>query len=180
MRSRIVFLVGVCALLAAGLVFVGCGSSDGEELLVAEGEQLDLDGLIYNVAITRFLNPDDTEDAEYLVGQDPPEPGTSYLGVFLTIRNHSDEPLRSSYDYLVASSGEGEYFPLQSESPYALPIGDDVPPLSKFPIPNSTPATGPIEGSMLLFLVDDSISESRPLRLEIGGEDEVSEIELDI
>ena len=43
---------------------------------VVEGEPLELGDLQYNVQLTRFLNPDDTEDAEYLVGQPPPTPGT--------------------------------------------------------------------------------------------------------
>ena len=49
----------------------------GEPAEVVEGEPLELGELDYNVQITRFLNPDDAEDAEYLVGQPPRRPGTS-------------------------------------------------------------------------------------------------------
>lgn len=180
MRTRIALLTALCA-LAAGLVVAGCGSSgEQEELESAEGQHVELGGLIYNVAITRFLNPDDTEDAEYLVGQEPPEPGQSYLGVFLTVINRGEETLPSADGYVVASSGDTRYFPLSSESPYALEIGAEVPGEDKLPTPDSTAATGPIEGSMLVFLVDDAISESRPLRLEIESGDETHEVELDI
>ena len=43
------------------------------------------------VQITRFLNPDDAEDAEYLVGQPPPPPGKVYLGVFMVVTNETDD-----------------------------------------------------------------------------------------
>ncbi len=46
-----------------------CGEEEESE--VVEGEPIEVAGLEYNVQITRFLNPDDTEDAEYLVGQPP-------------------------------------------------------------------------------------------------------------
>src|SRR5262245_21908826 len=110
MRTRIALLTALCA-LAAGLVVAGCGSENAqEELEAAEGQHLEIGGLIYNVAITRFLNPDDTEDSEYLVGQDPPEPGKSYLGVFLTIVNRGEDTLPSADGFVVASSGEARYF----------------------------------------------------------------------
>ena len=43
--------------------------------------------------ITRFLNPDDDEDAEYLVGQPAPAPGTSTSGVFMRIENQTEDEL---------------------------------------------------------------------------------------
>ena len=55
----------LAAILVAGALGA-CGSEE-EETQVAEGEPLELGGLSYNVQLTRFLNPDDAEDAEYLV-----------------------------------------------------------------------------------------------------------------
>lgn len=179
MPSRLLISAAACLAIAAGLL-AGCGSDEEDHLAVVEGEQLHLDGLTYNVAITRFLNIQDTEDSEYLVGQDPPEPGTSYLGVFLTILNQGEEELPSADGFTVISSEEVRFDPLVTESPYALPVGDPIPAKGRLPIPNSTAATGPIEGSMLVFLVDDAVSESRPLRLEIEGDTETGEVELDI
>ncbi len=49
------------------------------------------------------------------------------------------------------------------------------------PAPDTVAAAGPTQGALILFLVDDDVSEERPLELEIesaaGGE---GLIELDI
>ena len=60
------------------LPLAGCGD-DEPELDVIEGEPIEADDVSYNVVISRFLNPDDTEDEGYLVGQPPPPPGRAVL-----------------------------------------------------------------------------------------------------
>lgn len=172
----------VAAILAAALaatVFVSaCGEEHHTE--VVEGQPLVLGELRYNVAITRFLNPDDVEDSEYLVGQPPAPPGESYLGVFLTIKNDSDEDQPSASEYTVVDTTGATFEPIETESPYALDIGGTVPGESQLPIPDSTAATGVIEGAMLLFLVADEVAESRPLELEVSSPAGDGTIELDI
>jgi hypothetical protein len=42
-----------------------------------------------------------------------------------------------------------------------------VPAEGQVPLPNTTAATGPNQGSLLIFVVDDAVSDNRPLRLEI-------------
>ena len=125
--------------------------------------------LSYNVGLTRFLNPDDNEDAEYLVGLPQAEPGTEYLGVFLTIENETEDQLPSAPAYTV-----------DSESPYALDIAAEVPGEGELPLPDTTAATGPNHGSLLIFLVDDEVSENRPLRLAVEGGESTGEVVLDI
>jgi hypothetical protein len=173
-------------LLAAGLV--ACGEEDpagvgGTSVVHAEaveGEPLELGELGYNVGITRFLNPDDLEDAEYLVGLPDPEPATAYLGVFMTIENESDVARPSASNYLVSDTTGAEFEPVESESPYALDIGAEVPAEGELPLPNTTAQTGPNHGSMLVFLVDDTVSDNRPLVLEVEGFEGDGEIILDI
>ncbi len=181
MRAKVAFTLGLVALLAA-VPLAACGEKEGEEALEAvEGEPLHLEELIYNVAITRFLNPNEISDAEYLVGQ-PPEPtGESYLGVFLRITNEDDEETVESADaYAVTDAGGRIYEPLESESPYALEIGAPVPPDGALPEADTTAAEGPIQGAMLLFLVDDDVSEERPLELEVEAASDTGRVELDI
>ena len=103
----------------------GCGEEPTSE--VAEGEPIELAGLKYNIQITRFLNPDDAEDKEYLVGQPPLKPGNAYLGVFMVIKNPSDEERPSATDFTVVDTLHNEYEPVESESPYALDIGSPGP-----------------------------------------------------
>lgn len=179
MRRRALPIVALAAVLGLGVMLGACGVEEHTE--VVEGQPLELGELRYNVAITRFLNPDDVEDSEYLVGEPPAPPGKSYLGVFLTITNESDDEAYPSADeYVVNDTTGAEYHPVESESPYALEIGATVPADGKLPIPDSTAAVGAIEGAMLLFLVDDRVSESRPLKLEIDSAAGAGEVELDI
>ena len=180
MRAKVVFILGLVALLVA-VPLSACGEKEGEDALHAdEGEPLHLGDLIYNVAITRLLNPNETSDAEYLEGQ-PPEPaGQSYLGVFLLIKNdNEDESVPSAENYVVTDAGDRGYESLESDSPYALDVGAIVPADGTIPAQDTTAAAGPIQGAMLLFLVDDDVSEARPLELEIEG-DETGVVELDI
>ena len=67
------FALSMLAGLALSSAVAGCGEEELTE--VVEGEPIELAGLDYNVQITRFLNPDDAEDAQYLVGQPPPPRG---------------------------------------------------------------------------------------------------------
>ena len=179
MRPRI---APIAALALALVMLAGALSACGEEETteVAEGEPLEMGGLAYNIQITRFLNPDDNEDAEYLVGQPPPPPGKEYLGVFLVIENDGDEPLPSASGYTVIDTIDAEYEFVESESPYALDVGAEVPAEGQLPLPDTTAATGPNQGSLLIFEVDDGVSDNRPLELEIETSDGTGKVILDI
>jgi hypothetical protein len=168
----------LAALVAAVALVSGCGEESHSE--VVEGEPLELGGLNYNIAITRFLNPDDVEDAEYLEGQAPPPEGMEYLGVFLTIRNETDKALASAESYTVVDTTGAEYEPIEAENPYTLEIGTIVPANGVVPQPGSTAANSAIQGAMLLFLVEQEVSENRPLELEIVSGDEEGKVALDI
>jgi hypothetical protein len=192
----------IALLLAATAVTLLAGCRHGEEELdVVEGEPVQLGELRYNVQITRFLNPEDAEDEGYLVGQEQPPPGEAYLGVFLTVENEGDSAIELPDDFRVVDTEGVEYEPIPSPSPYALELArrgglaeeeaaageiSDLEPLSvpaggNIPGPDTTAAEGPIGGAMLLFLVDDVVTENRPLELEIPGpEGETGHVELDI
>lgn len=177
MRLRLATILVCLSALAA--VLGACGEE--EEIHVVEGEPLELGELGYNVSLTRFLNPEDVEDAEYLVGLDPAPAGQAYLGVFLTIENHSDEEAAPSADeYVVLDTDQRPFEPIESRSPYALDVGATVPAGGELPLPDSTAASGPTQGSLLTFLVDQQVTENRPLELEIDAPDGTGTVELDI
>jgi hypothetical protein len=179
MRPRIALTAALAlALIVLAGALSACGAEDAAEAV--EGEPIEVAGLEYNVQITRFLNPDDTEDAEYLVGQPPPESGTEYLGVFMVIENQTGDARPSADDYTVVDTLDQEFKPAESESPYALEIGAEVPADGLLPIPDTSAATGPNKGSLVIFPVSDGVSENRPLTLEIHTFDGDAEIILDI
>lgn len=168
------------ALLALALPVAGCGAEE-EELDVIEGEPIESDDVSYNVVISRFLNPDDTEDEAYLVEQPPPPPDEQYFGVFMQVANEGEEGVALPSEMTVSDTVGTEYEPLETVSPYALPLGSTLAPGEELPIPNSIAADGPTQGSLILFLVEEASTENRPLELEIPlPSGKVGVVELDI
>jgi hypothetical protein len=177
-RSRL-GLVAVLVLVAGALV-AGCGE-DEEDHEVVEGEPVELGELLYNVQITRFLNPSDPEDEAYLRGQPRVPPDEDYLAVFMTVDNEGDEPQQLPEEMRTTDTRDNTYEPLRSDSEYALELGVAVPPGDEVPAPDTPAASGPIQGGMVLFRVDRAVTENRPIELHIpseSGEDAL--VELDI
>jgi hypothetical protein len=159
----------------------GCGEEEKEN--VVEGEPLELSDLKLNVQITRFLNPSDREDGDYLAGQQvPPPAGQEYLGVFIEIDNEGSEDARlpTAADLSVVDTTGQAYEALDSDSPFALDLGGNIDAHSEVPAPDTPAAGGPTQGSIVLFLVPANVGENRPLELEISYRGEDGTIELDI
>jgi hypothetical protein len=172
-------ILALAASLLALALLGGCGTE--EEGHAVEGEALEVDGLSYNVQITRFLNPADAEDRNYLAGQEPAPQGQEYLGVFMRVESDSEQAETVPDGIEIRTSRGNVYEPVESESPFALQLGSQLEPGARIPAANTPAASGPIKGAMLLFLVDDSSTENRPLELEIPGRDgEAGKIELDL
>jgi hypothetical protein len=177
---RLTRLALVAALLSGALGVAGCGE-DEEELDVMEGEPVELGELRYNVQITRFLNPSDPEDRAYLVGQPDAGRADEYLGVFMTIENEGDSSVQLPDEMTVVDTRDNKYDPRESESVYALELGATLEGGDELPAPDTPAATGPINGAMVLFLVNRSVTENRPIELEIpSSTGEEARVELDI
>jgi hypothetical protein len=170
--------------LSLAVVLVGAaGCGEEEKKNVVEGEPLELSDLKLNVQITRFLNPSDREDGDYLAGQQvPPPAGQEYLGVFIEIDNEGSEDARlpTAADLRVVDTTGQAYEALDSESPFALDLGGNIDAHSEVPAPDTPAASGPTQGSIVLFLVPANVGENRPLELEISYQGEDGTIELDI
>jgi hypothetical protein len=166
--------------LVAGALVAGCGE-DEEDLEVMEGEPVELGELLYNVQITRFLNPGDPEDEAYLRGQPGVPPDEEYLAVFMAVENEGDEPEQLADEMTIADTRDNTYEPLDSDSEYALELGVTIPPGDEVPAPDTPAASGPIQGGMALFRVDRDVTENRPIDLRIPSESgEEAEVQLDI
>ena len=172
----------LAAALVAGFLLFGCGETDPEsDLSVEEGQPMKLGELLYNVQISRFLNPRDPEDEAYLAGQPPPPNDQLYLGVFMLIENESDTPQDVPVDLKVIDTAGTEFDPIESDSLFALDLGGQVAANEQLPEPETTAANGPIQGAMVLYLIDEAATEDRPLVLEIpSSAGSIGEVELDI
>ena len=177
-------LLPLLALLTLLLLAVGvsaCGyESDSNS--VAEGQSVELGELKYNVTFSRYLNPNDSEDEAYLVGQPEPPEGETYFGVFFEVQNESDEPQVLPSTLTITDADEQEYEVLESESIFALPFDGEVEAEEQIPRLDTAAQLGPIEGSLAIFLLPEEASENRPLTLHIPGEgdEEGAEVTLDL
>lgn len=179
-RKLSTIAVLLLALFTAGAISA-CGGEEEEEHHAVEGEPLELGELRYNVQITRFLNPDQVEDADYLEGLPDPPLGEDYLAVFIRIQNEGEEAERIPFSFPIANNREETFQPIETDNPFALPLGAEIEGGDQLPEIDSAAASGPIKGSMLLYLIEEAATENRPLELEIPGADgETGHIELDL
>jgi hypothetical protein len=180
-KSALVACVVVLSLAASGCK---SGRPNGA---AREGLNVNVAGLAYNVYITRQLNLRDAEDRGYYRGPEAP-PGFALYGVFIKVCNTGHgfrTPIATTFK---VEDNQGNTF-----RPLPLPA-DDVfayrPRLLShnacIPEPGSAAATGPTEGSLLLFKFPVASLENRPLELLIEGRRgpglpaQVKRVELDI
>jgi len=173
------FLLLALTLACSSVLAVGCGAEEVEGE-VPEGEPLELGEIEYDVQITRFLNPASPEDASYLEGAEPLLDGQQYLGVFLEIKNESDEPTVVPYPLKIVDTRGETFIQEEIDNPFTLQPGEAVEPDGQVPGAQTAAANGPIEGSLVLFRIDETATETRPLQLEVPGPEGVGTIELDI
>jgi hypothetical protein len=182
MRSRGGHRAIAAALCVALLGLVAACGEDKNETEVVEGEPIELGDLKFTVQLTRFLNPDDNEDSEYVAGQPELPPEEDYLGVFMEIENESDKPqqLPSADDLTVIDTSGKTYQPLEAATTFSLRLGQSLEGDGIVPKEDTAAQQGPIQASVVIFVVDVGISENRPLELELEGDGEKGTIELDI
>jgi hypothetical protein len=172
-------LAFVLALAVLGVA--GCGNDLGRE--ADEGVPIQLGDLKINVSETRFLNPSQPDDKQYLAGQQlPPPSDQAFLGVFLTMHDTGDDPLRipDVSAMSITDTTGADYQAIPSHTPFAAPLGTTLAAGGDVPAPDTPAASGPTQGALVLFLLPQGITENRPLKLEIDFQGETGEITLDI
>lgn len=183
-------LILAAALLGA-LTLAACGEDTyPTEHGHGEGAYIQAGPLIYQVQLSRQLEPGNIEDAQYLEGlpaDEPPLEGDElWFGVWLRVQNATDEDHRSASEFRIVDTLGTEYHPIElpSANPYAYASTsiqrEQGQPL--YPDPDSGAGSGPIQGSMLLFRLNTSVYANRPIELEIASPDggEPSTVELDL
>ncbi|TMK74740.1 MAG: hypothetical protein E6G49_02985 [Actinobacteria bacterium] len=178
--TRLGVVVAAIAAIALGVVLSGCDTAPENANQVTEGQGIKLGDLLYNVQITRILNPADEEDSAYLVGQKPPGPDQYYLGVFMRVDNDGDSSAQVATDFKVVDTVGDTFDPIPSKSLFALKLGATIHPGDQVPEGETPAANGPIEGAMVLFRIDSSAVQDRPLTLEIPSPEETGRVQLDI
>jgi len=169
-------ILPLAAAALAVLTLAACGdrhqpTTTGE----SEGEMIQAGPLLYQVQMSRELNPANVEDREYLAGLAPgtaqPSGSEEWFGVWLRVQNTTGAVHPSAREFKIVDTLGTEY------EPVALPAGNAFSyqpgPVQAesgqpvYPDPESAAGAGPIQGSMLLFKLDTSVYGSRPIEFEI-------------
>jgi hypothetical protein len=179
--TRLGAVLAAAAVITLGVLVSGCDTNPEDAKQVVEGQPIKVGDLLYNVQITRILNPEDPEDKAYLVDQQPPSGDQYYLGVFMRIDNEESVSAQVPSEFKVVDTVGDTFAPIPSKSLFALKLGATIHGGGELPELESTAANGPIEGSMVLFRIDGAAIQDRPLTLEIPSADgSTGEVELDI
>ena len=180
MRARTTTLIALAISLLALIALAGCGASN-DELDVNEGEPLELGDLSFNVQITRYLNPFSPEDAQYLQGAPELKDGEQYLAVFMQVANEGDGTNVVPYPFHIVDTRGNVFEQVKGlDNPFALVSGTPIEPDQSVPGPESAARNGPVQGSMVLFLLPEAANEDRPLELVVPGPGESGKVELDL
>jgi hypothetical protein len=149
---------------------------------------LDVGPLVYEVQLSRQLNPYDTEDASYLAGLTPAQqalsPGEEWFGVFMQVYNNGSLPHPAATDFTVSDAQGNVYTPvvLGPTNEFAYRAGV-VPAGGRVPALNTVAANGPTQGALLLYRLKVESLDNRPLELKIvdpGDAAQTASAELDV
>ena len=195
MSSRLRKLTLLALVLLAASALTACGDSHTKVTTgTYAGESgeaapyLDVGPLVYEVQLSRQLNPFSTEDAAYLQGLSPAqqklEPGQEWFAVFLQVYNHGSKALPAASDLTITDTQGNRYQPIvpAPANQFAYRAGS-VPSKGRLPILDSVASDGTTQGALLLFKIQTVSLDNRPLELKIVDPDDAAQTasaELDV
>jgi hypothetical protein len=165
-QRRATITVACVLALASAVALTACGDEEpGVDEPAREGLALELDGVEYNVFITRQLNTAVPPDNAYYTGP-PVERDETLYGVFIQACNHTDDDQTSTDFFKVVDNQENEFEPepLPSDNPFAYEART-LAPDECIPESGGVAQLGPAAASVLLFRVPLDNTENRPLVL---------------
>jgi hypothetical protein len=133
---------------------------------------LNVGPLLYQVQVSRQLNPANSEDASYLQGLSAAErklePGQEWFAMFIQVYNNTSQPHQDATDFTITDTQENTYTPLalNEANQYAYRPGTVA---AKGQIPKQGTVAddfGP-QGALLLFKIQVASLDNRPFELKI-------------
>jgi hypothetical protein len=178
--SRFAKLGLVAILLMGALALSACSDSSHTRVTTGTyaGESgqnapyLNVGPLIYEVQLSRELNPYDTEDATYLKGLTPAQrrllPGEEWFAVFVQVYNESSKPHPMSTSLTIGDTQDNVHSPIVPDytNEFAYRAGL-LGPKARLPALNTVAADGPTQGALLLYKIKIVSLDNRPLELKI-------------
>ena len=98
----------------------------------------------------------------------------------MQVTNQGDEAAVVPDPIRIVDTRGTTYDQVRYSNDWTLDPGTPIEPGETVPSPETVAKNGPVEGSLILFAIDEEANENRPLTLEIPGPDEVGEIVLDL
>jgi hypothetical protein len=133
---------------------------------------LNVGPLIYEVQLSRELNPADTEDRTYLAGLPASvrklNPGEEWFAVFMQVFNETERTHKAATSFTISDTQGNAYSPVPpaptNEFAYRNGL---VPSKGRIPALNTVAANGPTQGALLLYKIKIASLDNRPLELKI-------------
>jgi len=165
--------------LGAALVLAACGDSHthvSTGTYAGESGQnapyLNVGPLVYEVQLSRELNPANVEDAAYLQGLTPAQrelkPGEEWFAVFIQVYNHTSTSHLGASDVTISDTQSNVYTPILPDqtNQFAYRAGLILAE-SQVPVPGSVAANGGTQGALLLYKIQVVSLDNRPLKIHI-------------
>ncbi|HLY50969.1 MAG TPA: hypothetical protein VKR21_17395 [Solirubrobacteraceae bacterium] len=162
-------------LLGAVLALAACGKSNHPPTSENDGVYITAGPITYQLQVSRELNQYATEDSQYLTGLPTGTasltPTQEWYAVFLWAKNQTNRTQTPATNFDIVDTQGKHYYPV-AVNPQANPYAWTSRPLAPGEIepgPDTTASFGPTQGALLLFKLDSSVYDNRPLTLEIRG-----------
>jgi hypothetical protein len=154
----------------------GCKSKTHDEASAENnGVYVNAGPVTYQLQVSRALNQYATEDSQYLAGLPAGAaslgPNQLWYGVFLWAKNQQKVPEKTATNFVLIDTEGNHYYPVplnRALNPYVW-TSQTLNPGGIEPGPDTTASFGPTQGELLLFKLNTSVYDNRPLTLEILG-----------
>lgn len=133
---------------------------------------LDVGPLVYEVQLSRELNPNNSEDAAYLqglsAGQRTLAAGQEWFAVFVQVYNNTSRAHPSAGELTIADTQGNVYRPVVSSQANPFTYRPAlVPAKGVLPPPDTTASNGATQGALLLYRIQTVSLDNRPLELRV-------------
>jgi hypothetical protein len=167
--------LGLTCAAALSVGLAACGKSNNPPTANNDGVYVQAGPITYQLQVSREMNQYATEDRQYLTGLPV---GTGSLAadqewymVSLWAKNQTKSAAETSGSFDIVDTQGTRYYPVSvnpSLNQYAW-TPQSLAPGAIEPAPDTTASFGPTQGGLLIFKLNTTVYNNRPLTLEIRG-----------
>ena len=166
--------MAIASVLAMAVGMSACGKTGDPSSAENNGVYVDAGPVTYQLQVSRELNQYSTEDAQYIRGlaagtSTTLSPTQIWYAVFLWAKNQTRKPHTTSDNFDIVDTEGNHYYPVAinpTVNAYAW-TSQRLGPNGIEPGPDTQASFGPTQGGLLLFKLNTSVYDNRPLMLQI-------------